>query len=748
MTCIITLLIISVVFIIAPIVYYVGKFVKNYFFTPDAENGVGMNKMLTVSLSLICSIWCLRYAVGYYDIITAAEGSNTLNGFEEIFNSIAHALQTFSMDEDYTGYILSGKEMLRELFGADTKWQTVYGVYASLLNFIAPIIGGAIIFEILASIFPRIKLRASYLARWKEKYFFSELSDESLALAKSIRNAKYPIFRKPVIVFTDAYTDDDDEKSSELLLEAKRLGAICISDDLAHIAKNRRGERRFFLIDREEIGNLQLLAKLSDKQNGKYLKGSEVYLFTDSDAYHQVEKRFFDKLRGELGFTEEELPVFIPVNSYKNLITNLLSSLPLYEPIIGRKKSKDKPIDLKVTILGSGSIGREMFLSAYWYGQMLDTRLHINVVSQETEKTFRSRIDYLNPEILRTADEEDEILKVNSQGDMADPYCTVKYYQCDVKSSDFISLIKNTNGSLADSDYFLVALGSDEVNVAVADTVRRYVGERHIAKNNGKRTVIAYVVYDSELANTLNGTSRYSFVSEACDVYTRAIGSLDEVYSIDNVFMQASASLSQRAEEFYHSIQSKETRAVWHKGRSRDDYKYWANLARGKHLKYKIFSLGVYTDSVFELDGEELNESRSKAFETYKDIVHGNCEYFEDEEVQAHISLMHRMAWLEHRRWNAFTRVYGFRHSSDYGVYAKQSGSYKHMDIKLHPCLVECDDRGIRGNIDVHCNIDESSLFKAEPSKLDLLDELSYDLKEKGLNDYDFKLYDYPNGDC
>ena len=748
MNCIVALLILSLVFIASPLVYYVGKFLKNYFFTPDVNSKSGVSKMLPISLSLICSIWCLRYAVGYYDIITATEGTYTLNRFEEIFNSIAHALQTFSMDEDYTGYILSGKAMLRDLFGVDTKWQTVYGVYASLLNFVAPIVGGAIIFEILASIFPKLKLRSSYVAYWKEKYFFSELNDESLALAKSISLAKYPIFRKPVIIFTDTYTDDENEKSSELLLEAKKLGAICIPDDLANIVKNKRGERRFFLIDREEIGNLQLLAKLSDKQNCRYLKGSEVYMFTDSDAYHQVEKQFFDKLKNVHGFSEDELPIFIPVNSYKNLITNLLSDLPLYEPIVKKERSKENPADLTVTILGTGSIGREMFLSAYWYGQMLDTRLHINVVSQESEKVFRSRIDYANPEILRTADKDDEILKVNSRGDMADPYCTVRYYQCDVKSSDFISLIKNADGTLADSDYFLVALGSDEDNIAVADTVRRYVGERHISTHNAKRTVVAYVVYDSELARTLNGTKRYSFVSEACDVYTCAIGSLDEVYSINNVFMQASVSLSQKAEEFYQSIQNKEKRASWHKGRSRDDYKYWANLARGKHLKYKIFSLGVYTDSIFELDGDEYRRSRDEAFEKYKNIVLGNCEFPDEKAVKAHITLLHRMAWLEHRRWNAFTRVYGFRHSSDYDTYAKQSGSYKQMDIKLHPCLVECDQLGIRGAIDEHCAIDEETLFKADESELDLLDELSYDLKKRGLNGYDFKLYDYPNGDC
>jgi hypothetical protein len=65
------------------------------------------------------------------------------------------------------------------------------------------------------------------------------------------------------------------------------------------------------------------------------------------------------------------------------------------------------------------------------------------------------------------------------------------------------------------------------------------------------------------------------------------------------------------------------------------------------------------------------------------------------------------------------------------------------MDLKLHPCLVECDQVGIRAKMDVTGRITDQFSWE-DRSDFDLLDDLSYDLYDKKLNDYDFKLYDYP----
>ncbi len=742
----------SVIILVVPaLIFGIRKaFVKTH---RQAHKKTGISRMFAFSVCLIGSVWCLRYAVGYFAILSSDMPERMLTWWEEIFNSLAHALQTFSMDEDYTEYIINGKQMLREILGQDTPWQTVYGLYASILNFVAPIAGGAIIFEILASIFPKIRLSLAHMAIWKEKYYFSEFNDASLALAKSVANVKAPIFRKPVLIFTDAYVDDENEKSAEMMLEAKWIGAICVRDDLSHVKKNKWGSRKFFLIDRVEAGNLHTLADLANERNYPYLKKAEIYLFTNDDAYVQVESRVQDKLVTELHFKEDELPVFVPVQSYRNLVSNLLVDLPLYEPLIGKQKNQDGSKDLTVTILGTGHIGTEMFLATYWFGQMLDCNLKIHVMSQETEDAFWSKIDYVNPEIRHTTREGDPILKVNRKGDLAPVYCRVHYMQCDVKSSAFVASLMEGEDHILDTDYFLVALGTDEDNISVANTVGKFIGQHHISKRDDGRAVIAYVVYDSELAKTLNRKKHFRYVNRCTDVYMRAIGCRQDVYSVRNVFLTEHESSAQRVSEAYQAIQNRERRAIAHKKRMRDDYKHWANLARAMHIKYKMYSMGLLKVSLLDFEDpadERYVQAVEEALSRYREIATGNITFADDREAENHLNLLHKMAWLEHRRWNAFTRVKGFRHTADYAVYAQEGviGSYKHMELKLHPCLVECDQKGIRAVMRPTGEIDESTVFQREDrSDFDLIDDLSYDLHDKHFNNYDFKQYDYPSAD-
>ncbi len=736
--------------------------------------------MLIFSACLIGSVWCLRYAVGYFGILfpnlsTIAPNSSSFEGltwWEEIFNSTVHALQTFSMDEDYTAYIISGKTMIREMFGAESTWQTVYGSYAAVLNLVAPIAGGAVIFEILASVFPKIKLNLSHFAIWKEKYYFSELNDASLALAKSIIATNPTSLKRPVIIFTDAYIDDEDEKGSEMLLEAKAIGAVCVRDDLSHVRKNRFGTRKFFLIDEKESGNLQTLTSLANSNNSEFIKNSEIYLFTNDDAYVQVERCIREKLMDEwkLDDDADELPSIIPVQSYRNLISNLLVDIPLFEPLISKKDKCNQTLNLTVSILGTGHIGTEMFLSTYWFGQILNCNLHINVLSQETEEQFWSKIDYINPEIKHTTIDGDDILIFNDNGDKSPVYCNVRYYQCDVKSSKFIEKLKYDNDSILGSDYFLVSLGSDEDNISVANTVKRFVGNHHIetANKNLKenmmitspdKVVIAYVVYDSELSQSLNRKKQYRYVDDSVDVYMRAVGSLREVYSVQNVFMTKHEASAQSAHDAYTAIQNREARAKAHKKRVKDDYKHWATLAQSMHELYRVFASGETLPSKLEVEDDEdkikNDEKIAKTYEDYltaieraknnfKHMVSGQDRWPDDFK---RIELLHNLAWMEHRRWNAFTRIKGFRHTDAYDAYAVTgaTGSYKQMDTKLHPCLVECDNNGIRVLSDSNRNIGIGPIFlRSDDAEMDFLDRLSYDLRDKEYNDYDFKLYDYP----
>lgn len=717
-----------------------------------------ISRPIAFSACLLACVWCLRYAVGYFailcpELIDPEATAPALMWWEEIFNSIAHALQTFSMDEDYTDYIINGRIMLRAIFGEETGWDIAYGIYASVLNVVAPIAGGAIILDILASIFPKLRLHLYYMEVWREKYYFSKLNAASLTLAKSICALNRSLFKKPVIIFTDACVDDEDRKYAELAIEAKGMGAVCVRDDLPHVEKCRVGNRRYFLIDESDACNLHTLTDLTDAYNSTYLKKTEIYLFTNSDAYVQIEKIIRDKLEHELHFTEEEQPVFVPVQRYRNMISNLLVDVPLYEPLMGKQRNEDGTQDLTVTILGTGQIGTEMFLSTYWFGQILNCNLKINVLSQETEEEFWGKIDYVNPEIKHTTIKGDPILRYNRKDEPAPVYCTVNYRQCDMKSSKFIKCLTDEKDNILDTDYYFVALGSDEDNISVANTVRKFVGQHHISTESTDRTVIAYVVFETELAATLNRKKQYRSFGDGVDVYMCAVGSLGEVYGAANVFMTEHEHLTNRAHQGYLSARDQAKRAETHKKRMKDDYKHWASRARAMHIKYKIFSMGMMDVSALDFENTDnpvYLEAVKEVYRKYEEVAAGRVIREEEQDADEHLKLLHKMAWLEHRRWNAFTRIMGFRHTDRYGVYAAKNveGSYKQMDLKLHPCLVECDQQGIRASITKSGLIDEKTVFKCKDrSGFDLLDELSYDLHDGEYNSYDMKQYDYPKSD-
>lgn len=153
---------------------------------------------------------------------------------------------------------------------------------------------------------------------------------------------------------------------------------------------------------------------------------------------------------------------------------------------------------------------------------------------------------------------------------------------------------------------------------------------------------------------------------------------------------------------------------------------------------------GIKIDPVVAQANEDYNNAVEKAKKEYKCMVTGKSGLLNDAD---RVTLLHELAWLEHRRWNAFTRVKGFKQTKEYDVYAVpgEIGSYKQMDIKLHPCLVEYDKKGIRVCSDSSGKIGLGQIFLcSDDAEPDLLDELSYDLYRKKYNDYNFKLYDYP----
>lgn len=645
--------------------------------------------LLNFSVFLVAAVWCVRYAVGLYMTLETAGGG--LNPVELVADSLLHTLQTFSMDEDYTIYILSGKQMLAAIFGTDTLWDEVYGLYASVLNFLAPIAGGAILFDILTGIFPKLKLLVS--SRKRQVYVFSELNDEALALAESIYTHGQEKKEKLTLIFTDAYADRDEESGAERLAAARAMGAVCLREDLLELRHTRGRAANYILIDLDEGQNFRTLSALTGERyvKAKMLEDSKIYLFSQNDLAGTLVKGTMEILKTQM--PEDKLPMIRVVRSYTNLVYDLLDQVPLYTPLVGKPDNR-----LRLTILGSGCIGTEMFLAATWCSQLLDITPEIHVISQETEQAFRDKVDAISPEILRSARENDPVLRIyRDRAVCSKPYFRFRYTQADVTGQSLhrIMMQGETGQRPVESDYFVVALGSDETNLSVATILSRMVGQDSLTCREDRRTVIAYVLYDKSLGEMMNVQPRQG------NLLLHAFGSLERTYSRENVF------LTRMEGDAYTASQSYSRRDM--ESFLRDEYGWRANIARAIHRKYKRFSAGIREQD--SIDRKQTDGASHSAEEAFKRLL----------KREDSAKLVDRLTWLEHRRWCAFIRSQGFRCPTreQLEAYAFKNGNtHKNTTLKLHACLVECDEKGIR-----EIPWDKKTL---PPGEYDLLDELAH----------------------
>lgn len=776
-----------------------GYFARKFSFT---------TYILFVTLGVLLAVFLSRYAVAYYSsfagkVPVPCDDIGKLEyGGKEWINSFLHALQTFSMDEDYTEYWLNGQAMIRYVTDSNRIAEIFYNLYTGILNFFAPILGGAIVFEMLTKAFPTVRLWFSNLNIWKEKYYFSELNENSIALARSILSDSSR--RNATLVFTDAYADDEEEESTEWLLEAKSIGAICLKADFLHILFNKRNQKELnvFLIDKEENNNIGTLAKMFDDENIRIYQNSRIYVFSTDRKYSCIEDEvknivYLEKSKlDELNENSEKkinMPYVFPVNIVRNMADTLMQEVPLFEALIGSEQK-----ELTVTILGGGSVGTEMFLAAYRFGQILDVKLNINVISKEAEYSddndnlgFNNKINFINPEILKSANREDKLLIYNcdeSNPERSDPYMDYRYISANVMSDNFICQFEKDE-KLLNTDYFIIAFGNDEDNFMMADRIKCIIGKYHLVNAPERKTVIAYNIYNSQLSGKLNELKMRKYVNNGkkdCDIFMYAFGGKDEVYSCDNVFkdlvyltQKAHAERTLSTSEQAIQLDEEELKKEYD-GMMKDIYNHMSSLARSMHLKYKIFSSGDYClnhstyMSVFHENYKpsEKNDYNRQRLEQYKkNVIDIDMSKMSENDREEKYTLLHRLAWLEHRRWCAFMRSNGFRYVSINDMkkyYRIETFEHKEMDhkylpLKLHPCLVECSTNGILINLDAkgqaakgYINgFNTKRLQEYKDSNLkafDRLDELSYciwyereDLSDKDReHDYDFKKWDYP----
>ena len=687
------------------------------------------NFKLTALLLVFLLILIMRMTVNLFaSFDPGTETITQLSPVERILDSFVHSFQTFSMDEDYTDYTGRGKALFLETFGPGMA--AAYGFSISFLNILAPVMGGAVLLEILTGVFPRLKLT---LRPRRRKLVFSEVNKESVTLAEDLmRDGNYGrimfwetafqrrFHLKPVLVFTDAYADEESEAKSELYDRLSVLGAICVKTDLQCLPLVHSKSAYYFLMDENEEKNISAAAGLLDGDAfGRIMwpQGEEqdilrtkVSVFCQSD-HSLVTVNRICRERDDL--------IVRPIRDYTNTAVNLLYEVPLFLPLLHGEERPDtgketdrsgntrEPFgrflterdadgriggllperELHVTILGCGDLAEEIFKAVYWCGQIGGVQLFIRVLADHAQ-ALRSRLERDCPELFSVCEDrerpasaraEEDLLRIyphTSSGLRNAPYAILEGF---TETADVLDPEQFPEEVLSGTDYYVIVLGEDEKNLFAAGQLRRELVRKAMDAGRERHPVIAPAIFDARVARAFTEKEPGPY-----EPYLMPFGTLDSRFSCKNIFMSDVTADALRSDLLYDEKQ--------HKERRRDEYSYWSNIMRAVHAPYKLYGMGVLTDV-------DLSAPASERFRGIKAEIAPDDQAF---------------VWMEHRRWCAYLRAQGFSRPSaeQHRIYFEETGKHKNLDLRLHNCLTES---GLRGK-------DLAGISEEDISRYDALD--------------------------
>lgn len=390
------------------------------------------------------------------------------DGFEENFDavllSIHNSLRLFVLDGEFD--IVSDYAALQ---AHDICMS--YKTLGAVLYVLSPLFT----FSIVMSFFREAAaVRQTVFHYFQDIYVFSELNEEALALAGSLKKAH----KKSLIVFTDVFGGDDEE-TYELQERAKELKPAFFKKDIADLSwamRSKSHETFFFLLGKDDDENLtQGIRLLQEYKNNERM---HLYLFSSS-AESEIIFRAVEGCRMRVRRVD-------PIRSlvYRNLYEN---GARLFECA---KQTDDGPKVISAVIVGAGLYGTEMLKALTWFCQMDGYRLSVDVF--EKDAAAESKFTALCPELMKP--DKNGALQTDDA-----IYQIVFHQGVDVASFEFAKQIKK----LTDATYVFVALGSDAQNIKTAMNLRTLF-EQISAKPD-----IQTVVYNSEKAGALSAITDY-----------------------------------------------------------------------------------------------------------------------------------------------------------------------------------------------------------------------------------------------
>lgn len=514
-----------------------------------------------------------------------------------------------------------------------------YGVYLIIMIIITPIAFGGLIASFFEGL---LTLLYFYLSRpFRDVYYFSELNQKSLQLAKDIKRKK----RKSLIVFCNK----EKKVSDDLLHAVKYMHFVLLSRRELDFAKCTRNKSYFFEITEDKIKNLKRTKKLLDifdckklskRKRERLIANTTVYFFTSDDESIVALKPDNNRIRSVN---------LISVNKYKTLFYDLLLRNPIFNVL------KDGRKDFSITVIGAGYCGLEFVKACAWCTQMGDDySTKINVIDKNA--------DYLKTSIQKECPE------------LFNKEYSINYYKENVDSATFDDLLLEKCG---DTNFITIAVGDDEKNLRLAMDLRKLFIAKDSAYSNKPR--ISVLIDNADYRKNMQKIfSEYELEPFGCD---------SDYYSHELLLNSDVEKIAMNSFWVYNHTNEpltiKEKRKQYFKALEVDRR---SNRTNAIHSVYKLYILGYLLKKECEATEEEKSQNLENLAELKKII----CDKTNPQTIQ--------LAKIEHARWTAFYRSEGWC-----GVPLEKLGDFKKAHetsrskqkdeiMKLHSCICPWED--------------------------------------------------------
>lgn len=421
----------------------------------------------------------------YWDYF--AEDFLVFRFFKMLFMAIHNTVRLFILDGDFEPIQYTLRYAVS--MGAPgwlTAAQCIYGLYATVLYLVAPLMTAGFVLSLFKGITAYFKYQ--FVSKADEVYLISELNERSIELAKDIlsekRIAELPENerdRKRIIVFAEVF-GRSEEKSFELISQAQNLGAYCFKRDVADLGLKKGGitkdtvQKVYFISENEDenVNQALIMIEACRKEDKFNTQNTHFYVFATT-VESEAMLDFVDNGNMKVRRINENKDLAISALMKEQIFPNAIpcrrnkQTAPVYDASGKEVQTIFTREDLKVLrvlIVGLGNYGTELLKTLCWSCQMFTYVVEVYVFDKSDDG--RARLSLIAPDLLKYSEQGDGIKR---------PYYKIDFTpDVDVNSEDFYKKLDEKLPGAVTSVF--VTLGEDELNIQTAMGLRGYFGRR------------------------------------------------------------------------------------------------------------------------------------------------------------------------------------------------------------------------------------------------------------------------------